>query len=124
MTGAIPDMSQAELDRIEANVRNFQAENYNPIRSAMQMQANLPDPMAGQRSGAEQEEFNRRQEDAQRRANDFDAFIQRERVRDLEDTLGLERGARGGQPTAFEPGGIFDFFTGGGDGSGFSIFNF
>ena len=124
MTGARPDMSQAELDRIEANVRNFQAENYNPIRSAMQMQANLPDPMAGQRSGAEQEEFNRRQEDAQRRADDFDAFIQRERVRDLEDTLGLERGARGGQPTAFEPGGIFDFFTGGGDGSGFSIFNF
>jgi hypothetical protein len=38
--------------------------------------------------------------------------MSRERTRDLENTLGLERGARGGQPTAFEPGGIFSFFTG------------
>ena len=112
MTGATPDMSQGQLDAIQANVRNVQAETLsNPVRSAMQMQSSLPDPMAGQRSGAEQEEFNRRQEEAKRRADQFDAFMSRERTRDLENTLGLERGARGGQPTAFESGGIFDFFT-------------
>ena len=125
MTGATPDMSQSQLDAIQANVRNVQAETLsNPVRAAMEMQAGLPDPMAGQRSGAEQEEFDRRQADAQRRADQFDQFMSRERTRDLEDTLGLERGSRGGQPTAFESGGAFDFFTGGGGGSGFSIFNF
>ena len=112
MTGATPDMSQGQLDAIQANVRNTQAETLsNPVRAVMDMQSSLPDPMAGQRSGAEQEEFDRRQADAQRRADQFDQFISRERTRDLEDTLGLERGARGGQPTAFESGGIFDFFT-------------
>lgn len=115
MTGATPDMSQAQLDAIEANVKNVQAETLsNPVRAVMNMQASLPDPMAGQRSGAEQEEFDRKQADAQRRADQFDAFIQRERIRNLEDSLGLERGSRGGQPTVFEPGGVFDFFTGGG----------
>ena len=127
MTGARPDMSQSQLDAIQANVRNFQAETLsNPVRSAMQMQASLPDPMAGQRSGAEQEEFDRRQADAQRRADDFDAFIQRERTRNLEDSLGLDRGSRGGQPTAFESGGFFSSLFGGGndDGDSNSIFNF
>ncbi len=124
MTGATPDMSQAQLNAIQANVRNTQADTLsNPVRASMEMQSSLPDPMAGQRSGSEQEEFDRRQADAQRRADDFDAFVSRERTRNLEDTLGLERGSRGGQPTAFESGGVFDFFTGGGDG-GFSIFNF
>jgi hypothetical protein len=113
MTGATPDMSQGQLDAIQANVRNVQADTLsNPVRAVMNMQSSLPDPMSGQRSGAEQEEFNRRQEDAQRRADQFDQFMSRERTRDLENTLGLERGARGGQPTAFEPGGIFSFFTG------------
>ena len=112
MTGATPDMSQGQLDAIQANVRNVQAEALsNPVRAVMDMQSSLPDPMAGQRSGAEQEQFNRMQEDAQRRADQFDQFMSRERTRNLEDTLGLERGARGGQPTAFESGGIFDFFT-------------
>ena len=113
MTGATPDMSQGQLDAIQANVRNVQAETLsNPVRAAMNMQASLPDPRAGQRSGAEQEEFDRRQADAQRRADRFDEFIQRERTRNLEDSLGLERGSRGGRPTAFEPGGVFSFFTG------------
>ena len=149
MTGATPDMSQAQLDAIEANVKNVQAETLsNPVRAGIEMQESLPD-IAGAmgRSGAEQEEFERKQADAQRRADQFDAFIQRERTRNLEDSLGLERGSRGGQPTAFEPGGVFDFFTGGGGqpnvgsagqdniggvsspapdigGGGFSIFNF
>ena len=114
MTGATPDMSQGQLDAIQANVRNTQAETLsNPVRAVMNMQASLPDPAGDMgRSGAEQEEFDRRQADAQRRADQFDAFVQRERTRNLEDTLGLERGSRGGQPTAFEPGGIFSFFTG------------
>ena len=126
MTGARPDMSQAQLDAIQANVRNFQAETLsNPVRAAMQAQASLPDPMAGQRSRSEQEQFDRRQADAQRRADDFDAFIQRERVRDLEDSQGLARGSRGGQPTAFESGGFFSsLFGGGDDGDSNSIFNF
>ena len=113
MTGATPDMSQAQLDAIEANVKNVQAETLsNPVRAVMEMQESLPDASAGQRSGSEQEEFDRKQADAQRRADQFDAFIQRERTRNLEDSLGLERGSRGGQPTAFEPGGVFSFFTG------------
>ena len=113
MTGATPDMSQSQLDAIQANVRNTQAETLsNPVRAVMNMQSSLPDPMAGQRSGSEQEEFDRRQADDQRRADEFDAFVSRERTRNLEDSLGLERGSRGGQPTAFEPGGIFSFFTG------------
>ena len=114
MTGATPDMSQGQLDAIQANVRNVQADTLsNPVRAVMNMQASLPDPAGAMgRSGAEQEEFDRRQADAQRRADQFDAFVPRERTRNLEDTLGLERGSRGGQPTAFEPGGIFSFFTG------------
>jgi hypothetical protein len=113
MTGATPDMSQAQLDAIQANVRNTQAETLsNPVRAVMDMQASLPDASAGQRSGSEQEEFDRKQADAQRRADQFDAFVSRERTRNLEDSLGLDRGSRGGQPTAFEPGGIFSFFTG------------
>ena len=113
MTGATPDMSQGQLDAIQANVRNTQAETLsNPVRAVMNMQSSLPDPMAGQRSGSEQEESNRRQADAQRRADEFDAFVSRERTRNLEDSLDLDRGSRGGQPTAFEPGGIFSFFTG------------
>mgnify|MGYP001200105535 CR=1 FL=1 len=114
MTGATPDMSQGQLDAIQANVRNTQAETLsNPVRAVMDMQSSLPDPAGAMgRSGAEQEEFDRRQADAQRRADQFDAFVSRERTRNLEDSLGLERGSRGGQPTAFEPGGIFSFFTG------------
>ena len=114
MTGATPDMSQGQLDAIQANVRNVQADTLsNPVRAVMNMQASLPDTAGAMgRSGAEQEEFDRKQADAQRRADQFDAFIQRERVRDLEDTQGLARGSRGGQPTAFEPGGVFSFFTG------------
>ena len=114
MTGATPDMSQGQLDAIQANVRNVQADTLsNPVRAVMNMQASLPDPAGAMgRSGAEQEEFDRRQADAQRRADQFDAFVSRERTRNLEDSLGLERGSRGGQPTAFEPGGIFSFFTG------------
>ena len=114
MTGARPDMSQAQLDAIQANVRNFQAETLsNPVRAVMNMQASLPDTAGAMgRSRSEQEQFDRRQADAQRRADDFDAFIQRERTRNLEDSLGLERGSSGGQPTAFEPGGVFSFFTG------------
>ena len=127
MTGATPDMSQAQLDAIQANVRNIQAQTLsNPVRAAMNMQARLPD-IAGAmgRSGAEQEEFDRRQADAQRRADRFDAFVSRERTRNLEDSLGLERGSRGGQPTAFEPGGFFSsLFGGGDDGDSNSIFNF
>ena len=127
MTGATPDMSQGQLDAIQANVRNTQAETLsNPVRAAMNMQASLPDTAGAMgRSGAEQEEFDRRQADAQRRADQFDAFIQRERTRNLEDTLGLERGSRGGQPTAFESGGVFgSLFGGGDDGDSNSIFNF
>ena len=126
MTGATPDMSQGQLDAIQANVRNTQAETLsNPVRAVMDMQASLPDPMSGQRSGAEQEEFDRRQADAQRRADQFDAFVSRERTRNLEDSLGLDRGSRGGQPTAFESGGFFSsLFGGGDDGDSNSIFNF
>ena len=114
MTGATPDMSQGQLDAIQANVRNVQADTLsNPVRAVMEMQSSLPDTAGAMgRSGAEQEEFDRRQADAQRRADQFDAFVSRERTRNLEDSLGLERGSRGGQPTAFEPGGIFSFFTG------------
>ena len=86
------------------------AKDMNPIRAAERMRSELPDASAGQRSRSEQEEEQRRQQDAERRAAEFDAFAARERGRQIEDQrdrdagnpVGTSRGTAGGTPTVAE----------------------
>ena len=78
------------------------AKDMNPIRAAERMRSELPGSDTSQMSGAEREEAQRRQEDAERRAADFDAFRQREETRRAEDSAGVNRGDFGGTPTVTE----------------------
>ena len=92
------------------------AKNMNPIRAAERMRTELGGGDTSMMSGAEREEAQRKQEDAARRAADFEAFRQREEDRRAEDRLKEEQRQRGetvserrerSEPTAFEPGGAF-----------------
>jgi hypothetical protein len=107
---------KAADDRIEQNRASVQREAMNPIRAAERMRTELGGGDTSQMSGAEREEAQRKQEDAARRAADFEAFRQREEDRRAEDRLKEEQRQRGetvserrerSEPTAFEPGGAF-----------------
>ena len=86
------------------------AKDMNPIRAAERMRSELPGSDTSQMSGAEREEAQRRQEDAERRAAAFDDFAARERGRQIEDQrdrdagnpVGTSRGTAGGTPTVTE----------------------
>jgi len=116
LTGKTDDTDKAAADRIEQNRASVQREAMNPIRAAERMRAELGGGDTSMMSGAEREVEQRRQEDAARRAADFEAFRQREEDRRAEDRLKEEQRQRGetvserrerSEPTAFEPGGAF-----------------
>ena len=116
LTGKTDDTDKAAADRIEQNRASVQREAMNPIRAAERMRTELGGGDTSMMSGAEREEAQRKQEDAARRAADFEAFRQREEDRRAEDRLKEEQRQRGetvserrerSEPTAFEPGGAF-----------------
>jgi len=82
------------------------ARNMNPIYAAERMRTELRGDTS-QMSGIEREQEERRQQDAERRAAEFDAFQERERARQIEDQKdrdqgnepGTSRGTEGGTPT-------------------------
>ena len=74
----------------------------NPVFAAEKMASELPGSDTSQMSGAEREEAERKRQDAERRAADFDAFRQREETRRAEDSAGVKRGDFGGTPTVTE----------------------
>jgi Ni/Co efflux regulator RcnB len=72
----------------------------NPVFAAEKMASELPGSDTSMMSGSEREEAQRRREDAERRAAEFDAFREREETRRAEDSAGVDRGDFGGTPTA------------------------
>ncbi len=87
------------------------AKNMNPVRAAERMRTELGGGDTSMMSGSEREEAQRRQEDAERRAAEFDRFQTAERARAIEDQrdrdagnpVGTSRGTvEGSRPTVGE----------------------
>ena len=87
------------------------AKDMNPIRAAERMRTELGGGDTSMMSGAEREEAQRRQQDAERRAAEFDRFQTAERARAIEDQrdrdagnpVGTSRGTvEGSRPTVGE----------------------